>query len=240
VTAHHLPVDYVWMPATFVLLHSPLVGPLTWRPVADELRRRDYSVVVPNLLGVARGPAPYWKAVRDQVVAALGEDEANLVLIAHSNAGLFVPVVVAALRGRVRSAVFVEAKLPAARGQTPVTSAERLAFLQSIARDGLLPRWTDWFDEADVAALFPDPETRARVQAEQPRMPLRYYDEQVPAPAGWDRFPCSYLWFGPPYDELAAEAEDRGWPVRQLPGQHLHAVVDPVGVSDEILALSSL
>ncbi len=203
-------------------------------------RRRGYPAVVPNLLGVASGPAPYWKAVRDEVVAALGGGDGNLVLVAHSNAGLFVPVVAAALRRRVRGAVFVEAKLPAARGHTPVTTAERRAFLRSIARDGLLPRWTDWFVEADVVTLLPDPETRASVQAEQPRMPLRYYDEQVPAPAGWERFPCSYLWFGPPYGVLAAEAVDRGWPVRQLLGAHLHAMVDHVGVSDAILALSSL
>jgi hypothetical protein len=33
----------------FALIHSPLVGPVTWSAVADELSRRQVGVVVPDL-----------------------------------------------------------------------------------------------------------------------------------------------------------------------------------------------
>lgn len=43
-----------------VLLHSPAVGPSTWRPVATELRARGRNVRVPTLRDVATGDPPYW------------------------------------------------------------------------------------------------------------------------------------------------------------------------------------
>lgn len=103
---------------------------------------------------------------------------------------------------------------------------------------GRLPPWTDWWDEADVAALFPDPETRAAVTAEQPQLPLSYYEQTVPVPPGWDTHPCGYLLFGPPYDEVAADARRRGWLVEELPGQHLHEIVDPDAVADRLIRMA--
>ena len=38
-----------------VLVHSPLVGPLTWEPVAERLRSAGRMVVVPSLAGVTDG-----------------------------------------------------------------------------------------------------------------------------------------------------------------------------------------
>jgi hypothetical protein len=56
-------------------------------------------------------------------------------------------------------------------------------------------------------------------------------------PAGWEAHLCAYLLFGRPYDELAAEARGRGWVVKQLPGAHLHQLVDPGGVAGLLLAI---
>jgi len=89
-----------------------------------------------------------------------------------------------------------------------------------------------------VAPLFPDQRTRQAVTEEQPRLPLSYYEASVPVPAGWDARPCAYLLFGPPYDELASEARGRGWIVQQLPGRHLHQLVDPDGVARSLLAIA--
>jgi hypothetical protein len=69
-------------------------------------------------------------------------------------------------------------------------------------------------------------------------LPLSYYEASVPVPAGWDAQPCAYLLFGPPYDELASEARGRGWIVEQLPGKHLHQLVDPDGVAGSRLAIA--
>jgi hypothetical protein len=89
-----------------------------------------------------------------------------------------------------------------------------------------------------VAPLFPGQATRQAVTEEQQRLPLSYYEASVPVPTGWDARPCAYLLFGPPYDELASEAHGRGWIVKQLPGKHLHQLVDPDGVARSLLAIA--
>ena len=63
---------------------------------------------------------------------------------------------------------------------------------------------------------------------------LAYYEQTIPVPSGWDRRPCAYLWFGPPYDEPAVQAGQRGWIVEHLGGAHLHMVIDPAAVADRI------
>jgi len=162
-----------------------------------------------------------------------------VVLVAHSNAGLFVPVVVHAARRPVAGCVFVDASLPCRTGPTPAATPERLNLLRAMATEGRLPQWTAWWDEDDVALLFPDRRTRLSVSAEQSRLPLSYYEQQIPVPDGWDNRPCGYLLFGPPYDHTAQEARERGWVVEQVPGRHLHQLVDPDTVTARIVAMTS-
>jgi hypothetical protein len=126
-----------------------------------------------------------------------------------------------------------------ASGATPVVPRELLDVLRAKAGDdGLLPPWSQWWDEEDVAPLFPDARTRLQVTAEEPQLPLAYYDQSIPAAAGWDAVPCGYLFFGPPYDGLAGEARDREWPVQQVPGLHLHQLVDPDRVTDTLIEMA--
>jgi hypothetical protein len=119
-----------------------------------------------------------------------------------------------------------------------VAPPELLALLRDKAPAGRLPRWTDWWDEEDVAPLFPDQATRQAVTEEQPRLPLSYYEASVPVPPRWDARPCAYLLFGPPYDLLASQARGRGWIVEQLRGAHLHQLVDPDGVARLLLVIA--
>lgn len=164
----------------------------------------------------------------------------EVVLVAHSNAGLFVPAVMASLSHRVRAAVFVDAALPAHAEESPMASAEVLEQLADLAdEDDLLPPWTDWFPKSEMAALFPDERTRRRVCAEQPRLPLSYFKESVPVSLGWDTGRCGYIAFSPAYERLAAEAVEHGWLVRWLPGGHLHQLVDPVAVTEAIVEVST-
>ena len=225
--------------SAFVLMHSPSVGPRTWAAVAGRIGR----AVVPPLTGVADAGPPFWPAVAATVAAAVDAVPADepVVLVAHSNAGLFVPSVVDAARRTVEVCLFVDAALPARSGRTPVASPDQLDFLRPKAGgpDARLPPWTDWFDEADVAPMFPDPRTRRAICAEQPRLPLSYYREHVPVPAGWDDgVRCGYLLFGPPYEETAEDARGRGWAVRHVPGRHLHQVVDPDAVTTALTAMA--
>ncbi len=229
------------MRPTFVLVHSPSVGPATWRPVAERLAAAGYRVRVPSLLQVATGEPPFWPRIASAVRRDLSRlpTTCPLILVAHSNAGIFLPAIRSGLDQPVLGSVFVDAALPARAGSTAVAPPALLEFLRPMAVHGILPRWTDWWDEADVAPMFTDPTIRQTVIAEQPRLPLSYYEQEVPVPAGWDDHPCSYLLFGPPYDDLAAEARTRGWRVAHLPGAHLHQLVDPAGTARGILELTT-
>lgn len=228
------------MRARFVLVHSPSVGPATWRPVADALAERGRGAVVPTLLAVADGAPPYWPRVVDAVIGAIDAaagapaDQAGgrrLILVAHSNAGLFIPLIASRLGRQVAGCVFVDAALPPRSGEAPAAPPEFLDLLRSKAVDGRLPPWTRWWDESEVAGLFPDERTRRAVAAEEPSLPLSYYEASIPVPAGWDDPPCAYVLFGQPYQEEAAAARARGWRVEHLPGRHLHQLIDPDGLA---------
>jgi len=228
--------------AQFVLVHSPSVGPATWSGVADRLRESGHLTAVPPLLGVADSEPPFWPGVVAAVNAGLtGLDLGEpAVLVAHSNAGVFMPVIATGLALPVACCIFADATVPAARGHTPVAPPQFLSFLRGLAGpDGRLPQWTDWWQETDVAAMFPDDDRlRAAVTAEQPRLPLSYYTEQVPAPDGWAGHRCGYLVFSEAYAHEADEARRRGWTVRSLPGEHLHQIVDPAGVAAALTGIA--
>jgi hypothetical protein len=224
----------------FVLVHSTLLGPASWAAVADQLTGAGEEVVVPSLLGFADGGPPYWPRVAAAVATALGglSPEREVVLVLHSNAGLLAPVLVVHVGRPVRACLFVDASLPARGSATPVASEEWLAQLREKAVDGRLPPWSQWWDQDEMAELYPDAETRARVSAEEPSLPLDYYEQQIPVLSGWAAGPCGYLLFGGFYVPIAAEAADRGWLVDELPGDHLHQLVDPVGVAQRLIAMA--
>jgi hypothetical protein len=225
----------------FVLVHSPAVGPATWQPVAQRLRARGHQAIVPSLLSVSDGEPPYWPRVVAAVRASLAEVDASqpVTLVAHSNAGVFVPVLADGLDQPVECCIFADATVPAASGSTPVAEEEFAAVLRGLAGpDGILPRWSDWWGDADLSSLFPDQRTRDMVTAEQPRLPLRYFEQSVPAPAGWDDRRCGFVLFSAGYEHEADQARERGWPVRTVSGEHLHQVVDPGGVGRALAELA--
>ena len=228
----------------FLLVHSPSVGPGTWLPVADRLRELGYGVAVPSLLGVANGEPPFWPHVAAAAAAGLaGTDPAEpLVLVVHSNAGVFVPVILDGLNRPIECCVFADAAIPAAGDSTPTAPEGLLPFLRGLAdADGRLPQWTDWWDEYDVAPMFPSPGVRRVLAAEQPRLPLAYYLERVPVAQGWDYgLACGDLLYSEGYAEPLAEARRRGWTALSVPGEHLHQVVDPEAVTEAILELAGV
>lgn len=214
-----------------VLVASPLLGPAVWRPVAGELGERGWDVVVPAPYGEVKEPAD----VVEHLLAAAPED-APVVLVPHSNAGLYVAALAAELD--VRGVVFVDAGLPARAATTPTAPEPFREFLAGLADErGLLPVWTQWWPSDDVDGLFPGERSRAAVEAEQVRLPLAYFDAAVPSPSGWEAAPAAYLAFGHTYDEEHAEARRRGWPVARLEGGHLHPLADPGGVAEALEGL---
>ncbi|TME35556.1 MAG: alpha/beta hydrolase [Chloroflexi bacterium] len=220
----------------FVAIHSLAVGPTTWEPVRAVLLERGHKVDLPNLTATAVSPLPTALRVARRVAEAVdAKPGERIVILAHSNAGLFAPAIGDALGHSRISYVFVDASVPPPSGTTGVVPEEFLSGLRAKAEHGLLPPWTEWWDPSDVAALFPPVAgLREAITREQPRLPLSWCEQTVEVPAGWDRSPCGYIYFGPPYDGIADELVDRGWPVRHVPGLHLHMVVDPVAVADTI------
>lgn len=226
---------------SLVLVHSPSVGPSTWRPVADRAAAQGVAAVVPDLRRIAEGGPPYWPRVAAAVSEAIsGLPEADPVVLAgHSNAGLFLPVVADSSPRPVVGAVFVDASLPADGPDAPVAPPEFLTWLQDLAGpQRRLPRWSDWWGEGDLAAVLPDPVVRAGVVADQPTLPLDYYEQRIPVPDSWAGVRCAYLQFNAAYDEQAAQAARAGWPLVRLAGEHLHQVVDPGSVTATLLELA--
>ena len=105
----------------FVLVHSPSVDPLTGGPVADARAVRQHESVIPSLLDVADADPPFWPRVVNAVNAAMSRlDQGQFVLlVAHSNAGLFMPLLVTHAVRPVRCCLFVFAAPPARARQTP-------------------------------------------------------------------------------------------------------------------------
>lgn len=223
----------------YVLVHSPAVGPSTWASVAALLHARGDDAVVPDLRRVGSAGAPYWASVVDVVGDAQGQldDGGPVVLVGHSNSGLLLPAIAAGSPREVAAAVLVDAALPS-RGSSPAAPAAFLDRLRTLAAsDGLLPRWTDWWSDADVAELLPDPEQRARVVADQPRLPLAYYEQQLPTPDAWWSLPRAYLRLSAAYDAELDAATAEGWPTARLEGGHLHQVVAPDEVTSAVVGL---
>jgi hypothetical protein len=212
----------------FALIHPPLLGPTVWQPCADVLRARGHDVVVPDGRAAVAEPDRWWERWTD--ACAAGPDRPD-VLAGHSGSGAVLPLLAARLRPRV--VVFVDAIVPAARGETAASEPMR-AFVRDLAagRDRL-PVWTDWWPRAELEPLLPDdPGLRRALIEEQPTLASSFYDVAVPVPDGWDAdVTIRYLQLSPAYDDDAAEAGARGWPVTVLPGSHLEMLTDPDAVA---------
>lgn len=217
-----------------VLLPSPFLGPAVWEPVAEVLRDDFmFAVTVPVLPNPASAdPAVVLASVEDQL------PDGDLLLVAHSNAGLYVPAITV---GRpVSGVVFVDAVLPPARGTMPVAPEGLRESLGGLVdADGTLPPWTAWWPEHDVARLFPNDHVRALVTAQQRRVPFGYLSAQVESPEGWDAVPAAYLSFGDTYAEERVDAAARGWPVSVMAGGHLHMLHAPAAVAAEVMRLAA-
>lgn len=220
--------------STFVLLHSPLVGPYTWGPVAAALRAQGHKAVVPWL---RNGSPPYWAhhAATVRAVArglATGEP---LVFVGHSAAGAFLPMTTERSGRLPQGYVFVDAGLPGAPLRTP----EELAELRASGVDGgTIPPWGSDWPESLWSVLIPDEATRAAFRAELEPIPMALFEEPLPVPVGWPDALCAYVLFSEFYAPAAEEARRREWPVEVIEGRHLHMLVEPERVADALIRIS--
>jgi pimeloyl-ACP methyl ester carboxylesterase len=227
--------------AVFVLVHSPLVGPFTWTPVATALRQAGHEVVVPVLEDLEYSAQLYWQQHVTAAARTLRPrpDDHRLILVGHSGAGPLLPAMAQAARHPVAAYIFVDAGIPtdgASRldlmaQEAPAWAAE---FRAELAAGGVFPTWTD----DDLRALVPDADWRRALLAELRPRSLAFFWEPIRVFAGWPDAPCAYLQFSAAYDAPAAQARRRGWAYRQIDAGHFHMLVDPAGVADALLALA--
>ena len=105
----------------WILLHSPLTGPLAWRAVAAEATRLGVEVTTPTLPTLSELKSPYYPALGEAVAAQVA-GEGRAALVVHSGGGGLAAQVVAATGDRIAQVVFVDA-LP--RNADPATNPGR-------------------------------------------------------------------------------------------------------------------
>jgi SAM-dependent methyltransferase len=216
--------------AAVVLVHSPLVGPSTWHGVAKELTDAGYDTAVPDLSGAHENQAII-AAVVDQVPR-----DRDIVLIGHSRAGPLLPAIADAL-GRVRSIVYVDARLPRP-GVSWVDDAppELVEHIRStVDADNTVARWPDWWPPEELPLIVPDEGQREALLRESPRLPWSFFTEPQP-PATW-RGPESYLLLSEPYDDAAEAMRAAGHPVLELASDHLAPLTRPAEVATALCQL---
>jgi hypothetical protein len=216
-----------------VLLHSPLVGPATWKAVAPLLQARGHDVALPDLVPIMAEAGPYYPALAEAAAAAISDPA---ILIAHSGAGALVPSI-AALEA-VKGVVFVDALLPHPGESWFAGVPEQLGVrLKGLAKNGKLPPWHAWWPKGAMERLLPDRAQGAAFLAEQQELPLAYFEEaapEIPLTAS-----STYLRLSEAYDADADAAAEAEWPVTRLDLHHLAMLTHPDRVALEVERLAS-
>jgi pimeloyl-ACP methyl ester carboxylesterase len=222
----------------YVLIHSPLVGPLTWKLVADQMRQRGIQVIIPALIDLLDSEEPYWKQHAESVSKALASlPKDNFVtLVAHSGSGPLLAVIRQFLENPVHAYVFVDAGIPRA-GATRLDlmyseDSEWAQQFQAHLQSG--GRFPDWSVD-DLQEIIPEESLRAQMVAEIHSRALDFFTEPIPVFESWPDAPCVYILFSEPYKSTAVQARESGWDTYELEAGHFHMLVDAKVVTDLIV-----
>jgi hypothetical protein len=222
----------------YVLIHSPLVGSLTWTLVADQMRHAGLDVYIPLLLDSSDSPEPFWKQHAESVSQALAQipKSTSIMLVAHSGAGPLLPAIRQSLANPINASVFVDAGIP----RNGATRLELMKwedpewaqqFQKELERGERFPNWS----LEDLRDVIPDESLREQMVAEIRPRGLSFFTEPIPVFGGWPDAPCVYIRFSAPYDRPAAQARQAGWPTYELEAGHFHMLVDPAIVTEIIV-----
>jgi SAM-dependent methyltransferase len=130
----------------------------------------------------------------------------------------------------VRAIILVDARPPRpGRSWFDDAPTDFADHLRSIARDGVLPPWHEWFPGNALEEILPEKSTRDAFIAELPRLPLAFLDEPAP-PARWDG-PIGYLLLSDPYREVSNRYVHNGAPVEEYLSDHLALLTQPEAIA---------
>ncbi|CAN7351262.1 hypothetical protein LJR219_002007 [Phenylobacterium sp. LjRoot219] len=221
-----------------LLLHTPLLGPYSLRPLANELARLGVEAETPAWPRLSSVADAYYPTLAGSLAATIdGAGGGPVVLAAHSGAGALIPALAAQLRTPLAGVVFVDAILPhPGRSWFDTAPKEMRDQLRAGAQMGQLPPWDDWWPPGALERLVPDAESRAALVDELEPLPLGYFEE--PAPTIELTAPAAYLQLSGGYEEEARLAGRQGWPVVRLPLNHLAPLSQPQAVAGALASLA--
>ena len=224
------------MAARLVFLHSPLLGPLTWRTVGVALRAKGRVVETPAWPRLSTLGEDCYAALANSMAATIGH-AGEAILVAHSGAGALLPSVAALARTPLRGVIFCDAILPHPGLSWFDTAPPDLgAQLRGGAEDGRLPSWDRWWPPGALERLVPDQGMRAALVAELEPIPIGYFEEL--APELELTAPSAYLQLSGAYAEEARIAGFQGWPVVRLPLHHLAMLTHTEAVATALAGLA--
>jgi hypothetical protein len=223
---------------TFVFVHSPLVGVLTWSLVAEHVRQQGYACILPVLTDHADSTEPFWKQHAEavsQAVAHLPVDQ-RLTLVAHSGAGLLLPAIRRLIPNPIDAYLFVDAGIPRdGLSRLDLIKMESQewgeAFHQELLRGRQYPIWS--ID--DLQEVLPNEALRQQMVAEiQPRT-LNFFTEAIPVSRDWPDAPCAYIQLSEGYAFYTQQARASGWVVKEFQAGHFHMLVDAPAVAGAVI-----
>ncbi len=220
---------------SLLLVHSPLLGPSSLRPLAAVAASDGIEASVPDLTNTVHAPRDAWLRLVEAAVAA--PPRAPMIVVGHSGAGVFLPLIQQRLESSAVGVVFVDAQIPP-EGGVHTTRPDIGALLDSVTgKDGTMAKWIDWWSPEDIRSLGLQPHQEADLMADMPAVPRRFFDTPIPIPDGWPRSKFAYLRSSSAYEEQLAAARASGWKTRRLEGTHLSIYTQPDTVLSAILDL---
>ncbi|MEM9623292.1 MAG: alpha/beta fold hydrolase [Pseudomonadota bacterium] len=217
----------------FLLLHSPLVTPLTWAALTQHLRTQGSTSSTVAMDHDAAPEMPLYAHHLNQIQAVTNTLEtAQVIVVAHSGAGSL-----AALLNPADFAgfIFIDAIFPLAANSRftlfdepdAVRSWRKLAEQHS----GHIPR--TWL--AALAEQIDDPRLRSNFIAELTDAPIALYEETIPIHAQWPPANGLYVQWTQSYAGDAGRAAASGFAVRKEPTTHFNMLNQPQAVAGTLL-----
>ncbi len=234
-------VDGATTPRLWLLVPSFLLGPETWRGVAEVLTMLRQEVVMPAPKPTTPRHEDHLAPWLDDVMSVMpDETPLKVVAVGHSASCPRMPMVVNALIERgydVETMILVNGRFP----EDEVVPTDRdfpmLDMLDNLVRpDDYLPPWHRWWGPM-VEDMLPDDEARLRVFSEARPTPRAIFDQAIPAPKLPGEVGHAFLAMGDMYQPSHEQARAEGWAIARIDGEHLSMVVDPVLVAGTLMSL---
>ena len=219
----------------FLLIHSPLVGALTWQPTSEVLRTLNRKVFVPRLSNPSVSNTLYFESHRAQVLDQIPTDgDGPFLVVGHSGAGALLPLLLQSL-GEETRLVFVDSDLPH-RGRSrfdlfPGGLADR--WRERAENDNLPALWA----EEGLAGLIVREDLRERFASELRPTPIRVYEEPMPLDGPGGGSGTAYVMLSKSYSQAYAEAERLGWVQVRRDSTHFHMINEPQDMAEILCSI---